>query len=105
MNLRWSIQCLSAFRAHCRPAAWIATFGAGEWITNLQGSLQSAATGWEYPMVRFMEREGYDVSYATNVDVDRDPDRVARHRAFLSVGHDEYWSAKMRCRVRLMKSG
>ena len=27
---------------------------------------------WEYQLVRFLEREGYDVSYATNVDVHRD---------------------------------
>ena len=33
--------------------------------------------------------EGYDVSYATNVDVDRDPDLLLKHKAFLSVGHDD----------------
>ena len=54
---------------------------------------------WEYPMVRFLEREGYDVTYATNVDTHRDALLLRRVRAFLSVGHDEYWSAEMRRNV------
>lgn len=52
---------------------------------------------WEYPMVRFLEREGYDVTYTTNVDTHRESPR--RARAFLSVGHDEYWSWEMRANV------
>jgi hypothetical protein len=50
-------------------------------------------------MVRWLEREGYDVSYATNVDVDRDPNLLLNHKAFLSVGHDEYWTWRMRDHV------
>lgn len=76
-----------------------AGIGAGELITNLQGGAQTGPTGWEYPMVRFLEREGYDVSYVTNVDVHRDAQLVAAHPVFLSVGHDEYWSSRMRDHV------
>jgi hypothetical protein len=58
---------------------------------------------WEYNAVRFLEREGYDVSYTTDVDTHERPvaDAAAplRHRVFLSVGHDEYWSASMRTHV------
>jgi hypothetical protein len=46
----------------------------------------------EYPMVRWLERNGYDVSYSTDVDTDRRGAEIARHKVFLSVGHDEYWS-------------
>jgi hypothetical protein len=59
----------------------------------------------EYPMVRFLERNGFDVSYIAGVDTDRlsgtatDPLDVARHKVFLSVGHDEYWSAAQRANV------
>jgi hypothetical protein len=38
---------------------------------------------------------GYDVTYTTDVDVHRDGVRLLDHRGFLSVGHDEYWSAAM----------
>jgi hypothetical protein len=30
--------------------------------------------GWEYALLRWLEREGYDLSYATNIDVHRNPD-------------------------------
>ncbi len=73
--------------------------GAGELITNLQGAAQTGPMGWEYPMVRFLEREGFDVSYVTNVDVHRDAQLVAKHRVFVSTGHDEYWSYRMRDHV------
>lgn len=76
-----------------------AGIGAGELITNLQGAAQSGPMGWEYPTARFLEREGYDVSYVTNVDVHRDAGLVAKHRVFVSVGHDEYWSHAMRDHV------
>lgn len=73
--------------------------GAGELITNLQGTAQTGPMGWELPMVRFLEREGLDVSYVTNVDVHRDADLVGKHKVFLSMGHDEYWSSAMRDHV------
>ena len=53
----------------------------------------------EYPMVRWLERNGYDVSYATGVDSDRAGAELREHRAFLSVGHDEYWSGTQRANV------
>ncbi|MEO8078131.1 MAG: N,N-dimethylformamidase beta subunit family domain-containing protein, partial [Acidobacteriota bacterium] len=49
--------------------------------------------------LQWLEREGYDVSYATNVDVDADPTLLRNHKAFLSVGHDEYWTWRMRDHV------
>jgi hypothetical protein len=51
---------------------------------------------WEYQAVRFLEREGYDVSYTTNVDVDRDGPELQRHRVFVALGHDEYWTKTIR---------
>jgi Domain of unknown function (DUF4082)/Bacterial Ig-like domain/Bacterial Ig domain/Purple acid Phosphatase, N-terminal domain len=50
----------------------------------------------EYPMVRFLERNGYNVSYTTGVDSDRLGAELLEHRALLSVGHDEYWSGTQR---------
>ncbi len=50
----------------------------------------------EYPMVRWLERNGYDVSYFTGVDSDRLGAELLEHRALLSVGHDEYWSGGQR---------
>jgi hypothetical protein len=48
---------------------------------------------WELPMAWFLERHGYDVTYATNVDVGTgNASFVERAGMFLSVGHDEYWA-------------
>lgn len=56
----------------------------------------------EYPMVRWLESNGYDVSYMSGVDTDRVGATVltpAKHKLFLSVGHDEYWSGAQRANV------
>ena len=53
----------------------------------------------EYPMVRWLERNGYDVSYSTGVDSDRLGAEIREHKVFLSVGHDEYWSGDQRDNV------
>ena len=53
----------------------------------------------EYPMVRFLEKNGYDVSYFSGVDTDRYGSLLTNHSVFLSVGHDEYWSTGQRANV------
>lgn len=53
----------------------------------------------EYAMARFLERNGYDVSYTTDVDSDRRGELIKNHRVFLSVGHDEYWSGAQRANM------
>jgi N,N-dimethylformamidase beta subunit-like, C-terminal len=51
---------------------------------------------WEISLFRFLEREGYDVSYTTDVDTDRNPGELRGHRLVISSGHDEYWTKEMR---------
>ncbi|WP_250002920.1 N,N-dimethylformamidase beta subunit family domain-containing protein [Actinoplanes sp. M2I2] len=53
----------------------------------------------EYPMVRWLEANGYDVSYLAGVDTDARGSLLTNHKAFLSVGHDEYWSGRQRANV------
>jgi hypothetical protein len=50
---------------------------------------------WEYPVVRFLERMGYDVSYQTDADTHRDPRSLMQHRLVIVNGHDEYWTKEM----------
>ncbi len=47
---------------------------------------------WEFPLAYWLEQHGYDVTYCSNTDVHSDPACLLRAKAFLSVGHDEYWS-------------
>src|SRR5262249_51158877 len=51
---------------------------------------------WEIQLVHFLEREGYDVSYQTDLETDRDPASLLVHRAVLVDGHDEYWTSGIR---------
>jgi hypothetical protein len=50
----------------------------------------------EIQLARFLEREGVDVSYQTDVDTDRDPSSLLTHRLVMTAGHGEYWSHTMR---------
>jgi hypothetical protein len=49
----------------------------------------------EFPLAFWLEKEGYDVTYVSNVDTHVDGDGLLRAKAFLSVGHDEYWTDRM----------
>ena len=70
---------------------WV-NYGAGNFIDFNE-------PGPEIQMVRWLERQGYDVTYATDIDTHENPNTVLSHKAFLVVGHDEYWSRNMRDNV------
>lgn len=55
---------------------------------------------WEYNMTRWLESQGYDISYYTNLDVSTNPWQLYSQKIFLSVGHDEYWSMDERNNVQ-----
>ena len=54
---------------------------------------------YEINAIRWLERNGYEVTYLSSLDVHAHPDLLLEHRAFLSLGHDEYWSNEMRVAV------
>lgn len=47
----------------------------------------------EFPMAYWLEQHGYDVTYCSNSDM-LTPDRGLKCRAFVSIGHDEYWDIR-----------
>jgi hypothetical protein len=53
----------------------------------------------EYPMIRFLERNGYDVSYMSGLDVATRGNLLLNHKIFISSGHDEYWTGQQRANV------
>jgi hypothetical protein len=54
---------------------------------------------WEYDLVRWLERGGYDLTYTTDIDIDLRGDLITRHRLLVVGGHAEYWSRAMRDHV------
>lgn len=90
----WGGKSLYAFNSTGPQAKMVSfdrPYGAGAGFTEFER--------WEFPTVRFLEKEGYDVTYCTNIDTHANGDLLLNHRAFLSVGHDEYWSYQMRQNV------
>ena len=58
----------------------------------------------EYPMIRYLEANGYDVSYTSGLDVETRGSLLTNHKVFLSVGHDEYWSGGQRANVEAARA-
>ena len=70
-----------------------------EWAEPLGLSVWSGGAGWwnwERPFLAWAESNGYAVDVAVSLDLEDRPDVLGGHRAFVSVGHDEYWSWGMR---------
>lgn len=51
---------------------------------------------FELPLLRFLERNGYDVSYQADQDTDAHPASLLHHRLVIVAGHDEYWTQTQR---------
>jgi hypothetical protein len=69
-------------------------------LTNTDGYNCNNMLAWEYNMTRWLESQGYDVAYYTNLDASTNPLQLYSHNIFLSVGHDEYWSLDERNNVQ-----
>jgi hypothetical protein len=51
---------------------------------------------WELQFVRWQEREGRDVAYVADVDLELHPDVLQGRKLIVFAGHHEYWSRPMR---------
>lgn len=67
--------------------------------TSPMGGTHDFIFGAEQPAIEWLEQNGYDVSYISGVDATRNGSLLLNHQAYLSVGHDEYWSAEQRSNV------
>ncbi|HZQ32515.1 MAG TPA: N,N-dimethylformamidase beta subunit family domain-containing protein [Mycobacterium sp.] len=89
------------YAASTSPSA-ASGIGAGDFLTNVQpvaSGYPISPAGWDYNMIRWLEREGYDVAYATSIDTHTSPAAVRSSKVFMSHGHDEYWTWQMRDNV------
>lgn len=75
------------------PAAFMA-YTARHGLSMWHGMAGWAA--WERTFLRWATADGWRVDVATSRDLEDVPDLLAPYRLYLSVGHDEYWSAGMR---------
>ena len=49
----------------------------------------------EFPMIQFLEKNGYDVSYVSQIDVAQSgaASMIEQHKVLVNAGHSEYWDA------------
>jgi len=76
-----------------RPYTYTDHTGAGDFLH------------WELYLVRWLERNGYDVTYATDIDTHVAGANLLQHKAVLSAGHAEYWSHEMRQAFEAARDG
>lgn len=72
------------------------------------GQHQNFFLGSEFPMLYWLERHGFDVSYAACADVEQlgqQRNIVGRYKVLLSVGHDEYWTPGLRLAFESAREG
>jgi hypothetical protein len=72
---------------------------------SFERPLSSQFSNWEYPFVQWCERNGYELEYATNSDLEFRPELLRTCKLVLSVGHDEYWSGPMRDHLEAFIAG
>src|SRR5882672_2747421 len=60
--------------------------------------------GNEYPMIRWLEQNGYDVTYSTGIDAARNGSLILNHKMYMDCGHDEYWSGPQRANVEAARN-
>ncbi len=58
----------------------------------------------DYPMVQFLEANGYDVSYFTSVDAARSGSLITQHKTYISAGHDDYWSGLKQANIEAARN-
>ena len=75
----WSRDDIAGFRRDYSP--WCIAAGWGN---------------WECLFVRWAESRGWQLGYAISSDLDRDRGLLDGWPAYVSIGHDEYWSEGMR---------
>ena len=57
-----------------------------------------------YPMIRWLERNGYDITYTSCNDVATNGSRLLNHKIFISIGHDEYISKQQRANIEAARN-
>jgi hypothetical protein len=50
---------------------------------------------WDLHLIHWLEKNGYDVAYSTDLDTHLNGSRLLGFKGFISAGHDEYWSKAM----------
>jgi len=90
----WNLSCRAYKVSYNRPFT----------TRDFEQEMDTWVFGNEYPMVRWLEANGYDVSYSTDTDTDRNGSLILKHKVWMSNGHDEYWSGNQRANIEAARA-
>ncbi len=90
----WDLTCRSFKNSYNRPFH----------TRDFEGESVTFVFGNEYPMIRWLEANGYDVTYFTDTDTDRNGSLILNHKLWMSNGHDEYWSGTQRANIEAARN-
>ncbi|MEL6310177.1 MAG: N,N-dimethylformamidase beta subunit family domain-containing protein, partial [Chloroflexota bacterium] len=88
----WGGQSVYGFNSVGRQAAYNVSFNRPYAAADGAGRL----FGGDYQMIRWLERNGYDATYASSYDLHTDSTLIDGHSVFLANLHDEYYTRPMR---------
>ena len=98
-----SDQTWQAYNTYGGNSLYVGTYGSSDgraykasYNRPIDFSGTSSPFNAEYPLIRWLERNGYDVSYLSGVDTSRNPALIRNHKVYISSGHDEYVNAAQR---------
>jgi len=60
---------------------------------------------WDLYLIQWLEKNGYDVAYSTDLDTHLNGSRLLGFKGFMSTGHNEYWSKPMYDNVQAARDG
>jgi hypothetical protein len=92
----WGGKCLYTSNSTDQVAAVKVSFDRPVPAWDLANLNSRSPFVYELPLIRWLEREGFDLVYQTNVDTHRDPWSLTGPRMIVTAGHDEYWTREMR---------
>ena len=92
----WGGKCLYSSNSTDEVAATRVSFDRPVPAWGESNLNSKAPFHYDLPLARWIEREGYDVAYQTDVDTHRAPWSFVGPRLVVTSGHDEYWTREMR---------
>jgi hypothetical protein len=97
--LRKPVGAPREYHPYTPPIGWAPRYDSYEWARMNGYSRHHSDSGWatyERPFVTWAESAGYELDYLTQCDLHASSDSLDGYSCVLTVGHDEYWSWRMR---------
>ena len=84
-----------AWSLYTSTKAYKVSFNRPYWGNGGSTNLYS----YDIQAIHWLESQGYNLGYLSCLDLHTTPNTLQGHKAYISLGHDEYWTKEMRAAV------